>query len=167
MTSTETPLLLLDVDGVLNAVCGAQPPDTWPHWKHGEAQGNNVWWPITWAPAVVSTLTELASDGLVEIQWLTTWADQANESLRELLGFPEPFKVAGAPRYGGPWWKFDVVGEMDLGHRKLIWCDDNLRWEAGATRWTKERVAPTLAISPDTKVGLTPQHLEGILEFVA
>jgi hypothetical protein len=61
------PLLLLDVDGVLNALAddgGHQ--DAWPQWRSGYATADGSRWPITWAPAVVERLRGWHEDGRVE-----------------------------------------------------------------------------------------------------
>ena len=85
-----TPLVLLDVDGVLN-VLGDES-----HWEvlvSGWATTEGRSFPITWSPEVVQTLNAWIAAG-VEVQWLTTWGHDANHSLRHLLGLPE-LEVAG------------------------------------------------------------------------
>lgn len=134
----DRPLLLLDVDGVLNAL-GWPLPDVWPQWRAGTASADGRDYPIAWAPEVVRRLVEWHEAGRVEVQWLTTWGHAANRSLRHLLGMPELVVTgtyqdaaepddganAGEPDEGadalaavtpaardeltGRWWKFDVV----------------------------------------------------------
>ncbi len=91
---TATPLLLLDVDGVVNALDEVAARDTWPDLRRGSASALGSRWPILYAPFVLQTLGGWHRDGLVELQWLTTWGCAANGELRLLLGLPE-LAVAG------------------------------------------------------------------------
>lgn len=89
------PLLLLDVDGVLNAFGGdARDLAAWAEWSAGWATADGRSWHIAFAPAVVSRLVSWQHEGLFELQWLTTWGHDANGELRELLGMPRA-DVAG------------------------------------------------------------------------
>lgn len=64
-----TPLLLLDVDGVLNALADdGEHVVAWPDWRRGRAEADGTAWPILWAPAVVERLRSWHDSGLVEIQ---------------------------------------------------------------------------------------------------
>lgn len=89
------PLLLLDVDGVLNALADdARDLAAWPWWDSGRARAGGRSWPIRWAPAVVDRLRGWHEAGAVELQWLTTWGHDANDELAALLGMPR-LAVAG------------------------------------------------------------------------
>ncbi|HWH29772.1 MAG TPA: hypothetical protein VNU26_12530 [Mycobacteriales bacterium] len=88
------PLLLLDVDGVVNALSDDGDLLTWTEWRLGRATADGIAWPIGWEPAVVEQLREWHEQGAVELQWLTTWGLEANLKLRTLLGLPKPW-VAG------------------------------------------------------------------------
>jgi hypothetical protein len=92
---TRPPLLLLDVDGVLNALADDERHLTaWPSWRQGWARAEGTRWPIRWAPAVVDRLRDWHDADRIQIQWLTTWGHDANGELRRLLGLPE-LPVAG------------------------------------------------------------------------
>src|SRR4028119_1118224 len=53
------PVLLLDVDGVLNALPYTQSDlAVWGDWQHGSAVAEGSRWPITWSPSVVTRLRE-------------------------------------------------------------------------------------------------------------
>ena len=86
------PLVLLDVDGVLNAL---GPPDgSWDDWRYGSAAALGRDWPIRFSPTVVAAVrgwTETA-----DVNWLTTWGHEANTGLGDLLGLAE-LPVAGTP----------------------------------------------------------------------
>ncbi len=91
------PLWLLDVDGVLNAITRRPDPGVWGDWRHGRATADGVAWPIWWSPSLTAGISRLHSRGLVEVRWLTTWADQANGDLGRLLGLPRLAVVAAPP----------------------------------------------------------------------
>lgn len=85
-------LLLLDVDGVLNAL--GRPLPQQPTYRTGRASGMDRTFEIAWAPEVVARLVALHTDGLAEVRWLTTWGHDANASLRRLIAMPD-LAVAG------------------------------------------------------------------------
>ena len=145
------PVLLLDVDGVLNAfdrVPAAR--GGWDDWQHGGATAEGTRWPITWSPRVVATLSDWHEQGRVELRWLTTWGHDANDELRRLLGLPElpvagTYHEAGGPSgaaetggghasvtpaapdpLSGSWWKYDVVVSLlrTEPERRFVWVDD-------------------------------------------
>ena len=99
-TMPAPPLVLLDVDGVLNAVRpwgrtevrSEARSDVWDDWRTGVAAADGRSFPITWSPTVVHAV--LGWRELADVQWLTTWGHDANASLRHLLGLPE-LPVAG------------------------------------------------------------------------
>lgn len=175
--------MLLDVDGVLN-VLGDE--STWDVLMSGRAVAEGRSFGITWSPDVVQAFKDWIAAG-VEVQWLTTWGHDANDSLRHLLGLPE-LEVAGtyrdqwkgapeqteasshaemapaAPdRLSGEWWKYDVVKRLLEEHpdRLLVWIDDELFYPTPFRRWadSHERVRP---IGPDGQLGLTPSDLDEI-----
>jgi hypothetical protein len=188
-----TPLLLLDVDGVLNALADdGEHEYAWPQRCAGYATADGSRWPITWAPAVVERLRHWHEDGLVEIQWLTTWGHDANDELRRLLGLPR-FVVAGtyngfdlegatadvdsnahagvAPSapdpLSGHWWKYDVVRHVldENPGRLVIWVDDELQQGSAFRRWADQQ--PLLrAIGPDPETGLSASDLRCIARWL-
>lgn len=184
-----TPLLLLDVDGVLNALGGGLPDTAvWPRWQRGGARADGMTWQIVFSPDVVDRLRGWHESGRVELQWLTTWGHSANGSLRELLGLPE-LAVAGtfdevsggrtavtsglshaatAPSapdpLSGRWWKYDVVRRVLAAEpgRLVVWVDDELHEPAGPfRRWALEQ--PDLhAVGPAPLTGLSPHDLAAV-----
>ena len=85
-----TPLVLLDVDGVLNALGPAD--DSWSDWERGSAVAAGRTWPVRWSPSVVAAVRSWQE--VADVQWLTTWGEDANAGLHALLGLPE-LPVAG------------------------------------------------------------------------
>lgn len=188
------PLLLLDVDGVLNALTDdGEHEDAWPQWCRGRAQADGTSWPILWAPDVVTHLRSWHDAGLVEMQWLTTWGHDANDQLRSLLGLPRlvvagtyaEFDLDGAmadveadahaavapsapDALSGYWWKYDVVRRVldQSPGRRVIWVDDELHHEAGAFRRWAEEHPEVLPVGPDPMRGLVADDLDTIQKFL-
>ena len=176
----QRPLVLLDVDGVLNAL-GSEGglPTAWPQWRIGFATADGTSWPITYAPDLIQRLLTLVETYNVDLQWLTTWGSEANGGLRRLLGLPElavaaslddtaqgsstvSTSLAGAtpsaPSHTGQdWWKHQAVVTLRTRWptRTIIWIDDELAELSRYTRWAaREAVA---AIGPNPTTGLTPE----------
>ena len=184
------PLVLLDVDGVLNAVQAWGRSDAWAVWRTGRATAEGRAFPITWSPSVVAAVRSWQE--LAEVQWLTTWGHDANASLRHLLELPE-LPVAGtyddvdgpagdadaggqshasvapaAPdRLTGRWWKFDVVRRIvhTGGARRIAWLDDDLAGQDDVREWMR-RHTTSLLVAPDPSSGLTRGHLDAVEEFL-
>src|SRR5215207_6012331 len=82
---TLPPVLLLDVDGVLNAV----QPDLPAGWRRGTYNG----FVLSWDPTVTARLRKLHESGRVELQWLTTWTENADRLLAEPMGLPRGLRT--------------------------------------------------------------------------
>src|SRR4028118_569789 len=99
MSSTrDRPILLLDVDGVLNAA----RRELREGWERGVFNG----FVLSWDPSITARLRELHESGRVEIQWLTTWTTDADRLLAEPMGLPRGLKTharadAAPPRFLG------------------------------------------------------------------
>lgn len=187
------PLLLLDVDGVLNAVTTRPDPAVWPDWQTGQAVAAGRSWPIHWSASVVAAV--IGWHGVADVQWLTTWGHDANGGLRELLGLPE-LPVAGtyadanvplgagepdpelpgslaavtpaAPdELTGRWWKFDVARRLVRTdpHRAVVWVDDDLAGEPEVRGWM-ERESRCLLVAPYPPTGLAPADLATVDDFL-
>lgn len=162
--SPTTPIWLLDVDGVLNAVTLDVDRSAWPDWTTGTAQTSGRSYRITFSPDVMAGIRDLHDRGLVEIRWLTTWSRDANADLRRLLGLPE-FPVVGSPGGSAVWWKLPLAQEVAREGRPLIWTDDELGYSPDALDWLNGLDQPALAIAPEPTVGLRREHLDRILAF--
>lgn len=174
----ETPLWLLDVDGVINAVPNGQKwRGVWPDMRAGEASPyenpttEDHRFPINWSPTVTTRIRTLHEAGLVEVQWLTTWGGGANLELAALVGLPK-FKVVEEPdaRSGRlpylAWWKFEAAKDVAAENpgRKVVWTDDDLRSEPLAMNFARD--SGWLAVAPNTRDGLTPKHVAQIEEYI-
>lgn len=186
------PLVLLDVDGVLNAVPRFGDPGAWTDCRSGEADAAGSRFRITWSPTVVDAV--LAWREVADVRWLTTWGHDANVSLRRLVGLPELAVAgtydepvdqggAGAADLGagshaartpaapdpltGRWWKFDVVREIVRADpsRRIVWLDDDLAGQDDIRIWMRREVI-CLLVAPEPSSGLTADHLESVDAFL-
>lgn len=147
------PLLLLDIDGVLQPVGSSVPPGYQRivtddatvvlHAAHGR-----------W-------LAELADD--VEIVWASTWGGRANRLIGARLGLPEltHIELADLPRDGTR--KLQAVKSF-VDERPFAWIDDELYEDAFA--WAEGRGEPTLLRRTRASVGLTREDVEAVAAFV-
>lgn len=172
------PLLLIDIDGVLNALShtlrrrvmrGHRAP-----WQMHTLAGYQV----LLNPEHGVALNELRSH--FELVWATSWEHQANELVGPLLGLPalpvitfgfgdssethpDPEYSGGASYMGWRTYKVPWVDAACRG-RALAWLDDD--FAVDAVRWAKRRNvedAPTKLIEIDPIHGLKPEHLaEGL-----
>ncbi|MEV4159707.1 HAD domain-containing protein [Nonomuraea dietziae] len=150
------PLLLVDVDGVLNPFSRASPdfrryectigPDTYTvhlNLRHG------------------ARLMELALKTGSELVWATTWEHNANEWIAPRLGLPELPVVPMTPRgpsERGESFKTPCVADYVDG-RPFVWFDDHL-WVADEEYLRGHQgVDEFLLIPVEPHRGLTPRHL--------
>lgn len=165
--SNDVPMLLLDVDGVLNAPRVRLPAG----WRRGLFNG----YVLSWDPTITARLRGLHESGRVEIQWLTTWTTNADRLLAEPMGLPRGLtthaRVDAAPtgfsgRLGGRagWWKLTVARQVADAepHRRIIWIDDDLAEQAAETGEWLAAHPHVLVIAPDLFVGLTHAHLDEV-----
>lgn len=183
------PVLLLDVDGVLNAFTGKPNPAIWPFdtWKFGKARAADREWPIAWSTETVDWLNALDDSGRAEIRWHTTWLHEA-QNIADLLGlnrfavadstpevgddahgeYAQELKVARL-RDGQPtWWKYGAAHRVLTEEgRALLWFDDDLTWKLPRPlRDLMQTNHPVLFISPDHNTGLIPRHLRQAERFL-
>jgi len=150
------PLLLLDVDGVLNPYpetpVGYDEHDFFPEDDE----------PVRLARVHGEWLRELAT--CFEIVWATGWGEDANRLLCPHFGLdafpllplpPIPFDAAVKARAVR-----DFVGERPAAWGDDLITDDELEWAAA-------RRAPTLLVQVDHRKGLTRAQVERMLAWAA
>jgi hypothetical protein len=156
-SSSQRPLLFVDVDGVISVFGFAADIERLPgplHWIDGVQH--------CIPPAVGDRLARLAER--YELVWATGWEEKANEYLPHLLGLPVRelpcLGFDGRAVFGTAHWKLDAIDEY-AGDRPAAWIDDSL--DEGCYEWARSRRAPTLLIETDSAVGITDDHVEQLL----
>lgn len=155
----ERPILLLDVDGVLN--CSGESP--WPDAKTTWPQVRHEWGAsrcrVTTSPRIGDALLSLD----VEIRWLTTWGHDANRRISPRAGLPQRLPVAGVPvesDHGKMRWKVDVVVDTVKLGRFVIWVDDDAERQLEDEIRSRAAGAELLVLRTDPQTGLTPDEVE-------
>lgn len=160
LVTPHKPILLLDVDGVLNAVTDTDPK-TWTDWQIDRANGFG----IRWSPSMIAALTRISER--VEMRWLTTWWDMTERL--DFLGLP-PMEVANTREEylsRASWWKLPVAQRVYAEGRPVIWIDDDLSYDKEALEWGRSLPTGTLlGISPTTFRGLEPTHIAVIEDWL-
>jgi hypothetical protein len=165
--NSDVPILLLDVDGVLNVPRVDLPEG----WRRGMFNG----FVLSWDPTITARLRDLHESGRVEIHWLTTWTTNADRLLAEPMGLPRGLKTharADAAPIGflGPllgdsgWWKLAAAREVAEAEpdRRIVWIDDDLAAQAADTgEWLAAR-PHVLVVAPELFAGLTHEQLDEI-----
>lgn len=167
-------IVLLDVDGVLNATATKIPTQIWPNsqWTRVHVDG----FQLTVARPVVDFLNRINRDGLAEIRWHTTWQDRAPH-VGEVFGLDD-FEVQDCPEWpptgvkvgkwladGAPsWWKYHtVVRVLREEKRPVLWIDDDIFTDLKAPyRQELKGVGSIKMVVPETIWGLQPGHLREI-----
>lgn len=177
------PVLLLDIDGVVNALSKEQSAEVWPEawWLSFDATADGETFPMLISKAVVGFINMLHRTGLVEVRWHTTWQKSAKAVGAE-AGFLD-FDVESAPEFsdyrsfqkqaiidGRPtWWKLPAAQRVVVDERRpLIWVDDDLYHEYLRRDDADEKLGgdqPTLLIRTNHAHGLTLTELEKIRVF--
>ena len=175
MTTTR-PMLLLDVDGVLNALSDRPDTQVWQDWQRVDVSNRVGTFSVQWSPTVTTTITSWIERDLVTVVCLTTWLDDGNGALRETLGLPDcpglgshlsddPALPSSGNGLG--WWKADLLKEYLKEHpgTPFVWLDDDLRvMRALQAQLSAEH--DCLLIGPPSRVGLTPKHLRAVEDWL-
>ena len=155
------PIILLDIDGVLNPV--ARPG------------GGEMSLPGLWLPeAKVSLVRRLAQCG--RIAWVSTWPADQTASLESQLDLDvAPLRVTLTLRAGDSdeptpklrsvrrWLtKMELVGEADWD--AVVWIDDVLGPDA--REWASRHTQPVLLERPGPAQGMSEVHVVAVEVFV-
>lgn len=157
------PLVLLDVDGVLNPY-GASRRQVDQHlmplpYYVRRILGYRVFLSKAHGPM----LTAFAAEHGAELVWATTWEHNANTRIGPVIGLP----VLPVIEFGGhpgtvKGWKFPAVAKYAAG-RPLVWFDDDFEVQEKArilSDWGLARGdRPTLLHHVSPQVGLTEADL--------
>jgi hypothetical protein len=154
-TSSRKPLVLLDVDGVLNNCDSGECPDEMRTVVNG--------FHIRYSPTIVSAFNNFARDGLAEVRWLTAWGLRARKLLSPALGIDD-FLTArddGWEPTKGIVAKTIADASPD---RPIVWVDDELFLYAQEDMQFWKARPNTLMVEPRSH--LTFQEVEQISEFL-
>lgn len=156
------PLLLLDVDGVINIFNGSQNQTRYVKHQVGP-------YPIKIRRALPDWLLTLV-DHFVPV-WCTMWDDEANTELCPLLEWPSlPYipcrdDQVSVVEWNGMYLHTKVGSITDhVEDRAFAWVDDeigknDLKWATVRS----DEVAPTLLIKTDDRVGLELHHVTKLI----
>ncbi|MBV9792899.1 MAG: hypothetical protein JO016_03075 [Actinobacteria bacterium] len=153
---TGRPLLLLDIDGVLNPYAAPGCPAGYA--EHVLFAGEE---PVRVCAGHGDWLRELATR--FTLVWATAWDEEANRRLAPLLGLAD-LPVVPMPLPFPPEWKLPAVSRF-AGAHPLAWLDDALT--PAAHEWAAARTVPTLLIDIDPAIGLTRAVVDQCLTWAA
>lgn len=151
------PIVLLDLDGVLNPFDALTCPDGFEERVLFEGEE-----PIRYCAAHSGWIRELAE--AADVWWATAWGQNANDLYLPLIGLeslpfvPIPHRLPFAPELKVP--AVDAI----VGDRPAVWIDDN-HTPAGR-HWAAERTAPVLLVSIDPAIGWTRSDVDAVLEWL-
>ncbi|MEO3812659.1 HAD domain-containing protein [Sphaerisporangium sp. B11E5] len=161
---TQRPLVLLDVDGVLNP---ARRP-TLRHRRHDVTLDGRTYRVLLNARHGRKLLA-LADAGGADLVWATTWEDHANTEIGPRVGLPPlpVIRVTGDPgSRAGEHFKTRHVAEYVAG-RPFVWFDDSL----GIADWEYLKdhpgVGDFLLVEVDPEMGLTDRDLSHAGEWLS
>jgi hypothetical protein len=155
---TRSPLLFVDVDGVIS-LFGFSP-------DAGEVPG-----PFHWIDGVAHCIPPNVGERLVrlsrrfELVWATGWEEKANEYLPYILNLDCDLPCLffeGQAVFGAAHWKLDAIDEY-AGDRPAAWIDDSI--DDACRRWAAAREAPTLLLQTESAVGMTEHHVDRLLAW--
>jgi hypothetical protein len=157
---TTRPLLLIDIDGVLNPFvpAGRGAPDGFDeHLIDGMrvflARHHGEW------------MQELAKT--YELVWASSWEAECDRLIGQVIDAPSGMPFLTFPdRDEQDWlWKLPAVKRFVGEDRPVAWLDDD--HGRGAGEWADQRQAPTLLVRTDPRIGWTDVEYRRIVDFAA
>jgi hypothetical protein len=153
---TAKPVVLVDVDGVLN------PIERGPGYRRHRATPDGITYRLWLNAAHGPMLRTLAADTGAELHWASFWRDSANDWIAPKVGLPQlphvpipPLPIESGMTLGG--WKARHVAEW-AGRRPFVWFEDEP--DAPAALLTEPGLGDHLLVPVDPVVGLTDEHIE-------
>jgi hypothetical protein len=154
----ETPLLMVDVDGVISlfGFDPAKPPPGRFQLVDGIAH--------LLSASAGEHLRELSRD--FELVWCTGWEEKANDYLPMALALPQSFPHVPFDEFNRPvsaHWKLVGIDAYAGPSRPLAWIDD--AHDDRCAAWAQARGGPTLLVCTDPAVGLTEHHVTELISW--
>jgi len=151
------PLLLVDVDGVLNPWLAVECPAGFREYSFFPGER------VRLSEGHGALLRELADS--FELVWATAWEHRANRLVCPVIALPE-LPVIEFPLSGTDFGfrKLPAVIES-VGDRPCAWIDDEHHPEH--YHWARDRGVPTLIVDIDPAVGLTAPVAADLAEWAA
>lgn len=141
------PILLVDVDGVLNPWEAPSCPDGYAGFEFFPGER------VLLCPGHGKLLTSLA--GSYELVWATAWEHNANRFISPVLGLPQlpvvEFPLSGRDLF---FRKLPAIIEA-VGDRACAWIDDVHLPDH--REWARQRSTPTLIVDIDPAEGFTTE----------
>jgi hypothetical protein len=160
----DSPLLLVDIDGVISLFGGGQLGGDGAQSATPAASLHSIDGTLHFLSATAAAhLLDLSQH--FELVWCSGWEERANEHLPHLLGLPPslPFlRFARSVGRSNAHWKLDAIDDF-AGERALAWIDDALN--DACHEWAQARTAhtaPTLLVQTDPALGLTAAETEAL-----
>jgi hypothetical protein len=160
------PLILIDVDGVLNPYIGSMPK--------GYTEYRLLSYRVRLNMEHGVQLQKIAHETGAELVWATTWEHDADEYIGTRIGLPplpviEVVSGNDTVAQADYRWKFGPVLEYAAG-RPLLWFDDDFECYPDYEEWfLKERMAAsdldTYLHTVDPSVGLTQKDFDKALSW--
>jgi hypothetical protein len=150
------PVLLMDIDGVLNPYAASTCPTGYSEYQlfpddpepHRLCVQHGAW------------LAELSNT--FDIAWASAWGCMAHELLGPILGI-ERFPFVPMPPIPFPPAEKVPVIDSYVGARPAAWLDDLIGDEGHA--WATSRTHPTLLLAVDPALGWTRNEVEQLLTW--
>lgn len=164
-------IIYLDVDGVINSFGKSETIGWTGTWNLKKVIG----YKIHWYTDLVEELNKLAAMENVTVKWLTTWQDKAVTDLCPALGIEgTSWDVIYAEDQedlfdlSNGWWKLRAIMKDVAIHDpdKIVWIDDDFKYEREAVGWAEHISEKILPISPFTHWGMTKEDFDDIIEFI-
>jgi hypothetical protein len=145
-----SPLILLDIDGVVSVSSGSLNDGWTGHTLIADGRGAYV----EVRDDLPDLLVRLAATG--DLTWASGWNDGAPVLFAQLLPWLGELPHLTFASAGKDVQKLPVVREA-VGDRAVAWIDDRIPDEAW--EWAERRAAPTLLVPVDPQVGLGPDDV--------
>lgn len=153
---TERPLILLDIDGVINVSNGDLRDGYTGHYLEVDGMGAFV----AARDDLEPLLDRLAAVG--DLWWASGWNDAGPLLLALLVPWLGQLPYLTFEWQGSNVEKLPTI-QAAVGDRHVAWLDDLL--PTAATAWAADRAAPTLLVPVDPELGLGEEHVAAIEDW--